>query len=287
MRTLGGDWTKPTGRSCPAVKHDSGRRRAKVAQRKGKPRSHTPPLASSSQPDANAVVVRATFQAIVERCLAAPKTDISSFRLRDAHTRSNHPRTMARTARAIVWLLFPTVVFVVVGRLQALDSGRAKVMQEKHIAMSETLNLRWHYTMSDAEMFWRRLGPDGQVAERRFLEEDLTFPTFYGGALVLSLLSMLSLTGRPWKRWLLVLPVAIGVAGDWIENLTQLNQLHVFMAGGSLDPDAIAKSSVATDAKLAGIILATLLLIALSWIALRKPAPANSPSALSQLGHRR
>jgi hypothetical protein len=232
------------------------------------------------------VVARAAFQAIGERCWTAPKTDISGFRLRDAHTRSNMPRTMTKTARVIVWLLFPTVVFVVVGWLQALDSGRAKVMQDRHIAMADTLNLRWHYTASDAEKFWGKLGPDGQVAERRFLEEDLTFPTFYGGALVLSLLSLLSLTGRPWKRWLLVLPVAIGVAGDWIENLTQLNQLHVFMAGGSLDPDAIAKSSVATDAKLAGVILATLLLIALSWIAFRQPAPANSPSQLSQLGNR-
>jgi len=160
-------------------------------------------------------------------------------------------------------------------------------MQDKHISMSATLNMRWHYTTSDVETFWGTLGSDGQVAERRFLEEDLTFPTFYGGALLVSLLSLLSLTRRPWNRWLLVLPVVIGVAGDWIENLTQLNQLHVFMAGGPLNADAIALSSAATDAKLAGVIAATLLVIALSWIAITQPATATSASEFSQLGHRR
>src|SRR5262249_47467349 len=108
-----------------------------------------------------------------------------------------------------------------------------------------------------------------------------------GGALLVSLLSLLSLTRRAWNRWLLVLPVVIGVAGDWIENLTQLNQLHVFMAGGPLDADAIALSSAATDATLAGVITTTLLVIALSWIGIKQRVTATSASELSQLGHRR
>jgi hypothetical protein len=45
--------------------------------------------------------------------------------------------------------------------------------------MSDTLNMRWHYATSDVETFWgKKLGGDGLVAERKFLEEDLTFPTF-------------------------------------------------------------------------------------------------------------
>ena len=215
------------------------------------------------------------------------KTDTFGFLLPAAGTRRKMTRTVLRTTRIVFWLLFPMAVFIVVGALQAWDSGRAKVMQEKHLSMSDTLNLRWHYTPKDVETFWGRLGHDGMGAERRFLEEDLTFPTFYGGAFVLSLLSLLTLAGRTWSRWVLVLPVAIGVAGDWIENLTQLNQLHVFMAGGPLNSDAIARSSVATDAKLAGVIVSTLLLIALSRIAQQRPEVPESSSELSQLGHRR
>ena len=59
------------------------------------------------------------------------------------------------------------------------------------------------------------------------------------------------------------------------------------MANRPLDADAIAWSSAATDAKLAVIITATLLVIAMSWIAFKQPAAATSPSELSQLGHGR
>ena len=79
MRTLGGDWTEPTGRSCPAVKPDSWKRRAKVAHRKGKLRSDTARRSSSLQPDVNALLVRGAFRAVIETGLAVPKTDTFGF----------------------------------------------------------------------------------------------------------------------------------------------------------------------------------------------------------------
>ena len=130
MRTLGGDWTEPTGRSCPAAKCDSGRRRAKVAHCKGKPRSHARSISSSWQPDANTPFVGTTFRRVIATLFPAPKTDICGFPLRDVH------------------------------------SG----------------------TTGDVDTFWRMLGPDGQVANRRFLEEDLAFPIFSSGALASGLL---------------------------------------------------------------------------------------------------
>jgi len=177
--------------------------------------------------------------------------------------------------RVIAVLIFPVAVFLAVAKLQSSHSGRDAALAAANLSSRDTLNMRWHYDTADVDRFWGRLGSSGRVAEQRFLEEDLIFPTFYGGALALSLYWMLSMARLSWKRWLVLLPVVIGVVGDWTENLTQLDQLRNYIANGinGLDADAIFRSSLATDAKLSGVIVADILLLVLAWMAITRPSP--------------
>ena len=128
------------------------------------------------------------------------------------------------------------------------------------------------YDKDDVNKFWGALGNDGRLAEQEFLKEDLIFPLMYGGALALSLGWVLSMSGLSWSPWLIVLPVVIGVVGDWAENLIQLEQLQRYIDKGKdgLDPGAILRSSIATDVKLAGVLLSSLLLLALVAIFLKR-----------------
>jgi hypothetical protein len=155
--------------------------------------------------------------------------------------------------KALVALLFPTIVFLVFAARQSAHSGRDVALTHVNPADAKPLNTRLHYTVNDVDYFWRALGKDGRLAEQRFLKEDLTFPLIYGGALMLSLRWLLWATELSWSPWLVMLPILLGMIGDWIENTIQLDQLRHYIDAGrkGLDPAAILRSSLATDLKLA------------------------------------
>ena len=190
--------------------------------------------------------------------------------------------------RTLVVLAFPVIVFLGLGRLQSWHSGRDAALYAAGLSQQDTLNTRWHYDANDVDRFWNALQESGRAAERKFLLEDLMFPVFYGGALTLSLLWLLPRTRLSWTPWLVVLPVLAGVAGDWTENLTQLALLRRYVPQhlDSLSLSAVNLSTFATDVKLGGITIATVLLLVLTFAAIAKPAPTRSAD-LSQIGHRR
>jgi hypothetical protein len=195
---------------------------------------------------------------------------------------------MRNVVRAVVVLVFPIAVFLGFGRLQSWHSGRDAAMQAAGVSQADTLNMRWHYDAKDVDRFWSALQATGRTAERKFLQEDLIFPVFYGGALALSLLWLLPRTRLPWNPRLVILPVVAGVLGDWTENLTQLGLLRGYVPQHleSLNPTAVNLSTFATDVKLGGIIIATVLLLVLTCAAIVRPASERSAD-LSQVGYRR
>ena len=194
---------------------------------------------------------------------------------------------MTRTVvRTLVVLAFPVVVFLGLGRLQSWHSGRDAALRAAGLSQRDTLNMRWHYDANDIDRFWNALQESGRTAERKFLQEDLIFPLFYGGSLAFSLLWLRPRTRLSWKPWLVVLPVVVGVVGDWTENLTQLSLLRGYIPQrpGSLNLTAVALSTFATDVKLGGITVATILLLVLTWLAIARPASARSTLDFAQLG---
>ena len=195
---------------------------------------------------------------------------------------------MRQVVPALVALAFPVAVFLGFGKLQSWHSGRDAAMQAAGLSLRDTLNTRWHYDAQDVDRFWSALQETGRAAERKFLLEDLVFPVFYGGALAFSLLWLLPRTRLSWTPQLVVLPVVAGVIGDWIENLTQLALLRAYIPRllESLNVTAVTLSTIATDVKLGGIVIATALLLALTLEAIVKPASTRSAD-LSQVGHRR
>ena len=165
---------------------------------------------------------------------------------------------------AAVALAFPTVVFLLFGSVQANKSGRQEALARNVPANMKPLNMRWGgYRPEDVDAFRTVLGLDGRIAERRFLEYDLTFPTFYGGALIASLLWTSTALLGGGLPWLVISPVIVGMLADWTENLVQLEQLHRYVPGqaSSLDANAIHVASLATVVKLVSLSIASITLL--------------------------
>ena len=130
------------------------------------------------------------------------------------------------------------------------------------------LNMRFlGYDTDAVARHWGALDDRALQSERRFLELDLIFPTFYGAALSFAL-------WRAWNAasvnysplWIIVL-VAITMIGDWIENLIHLSQLRLYVENGkgSLQPGFIQVASAATSIKLFFFMGALVLIVILTW----------------------
>ncbi len=150
---------------------------------------------------------------------------------------------------ALMWLV-PFGVFKAGVWVMGAASGRT--------ATPEPLNTRFGgYGTEDAMVYWGgirgREGREGLDAEMLFLEADLVFPFFYGGALAVSLLIGWALVGRCFPPGLCFLPVAIAVVADWIENLVQIGQLSLFTANQPLGDAAVSAASAATRIKLVAL----------------------------------
>ena len=123
------------------------------------------------------------------------------------------------------------------------------------------LNMRiLGYDTEAVARHWATLDESALRSERRFLELDLIFPTFYGAALAFALWQAWRLTGFVFSPVWVIVPVAITMIADWTENLIHLSQLHRYIESGEagLQTESIQIASGATIFKLAffvGILL--------------------------------
>ncbi len=120
------------------------------------------------------------------------------------------------------------------------------------------------YDAAEAEAYWSWLGPEGRLAERRFLELDLIFPLLYGGAILIALLRFWGWLGRPFTPQWLMAPVAITLGADWTENLLQWQQLRQLLQSVPVQAQWIALASLATTVKMIFFALSCLLLLVLA-----------------------
>lgn len=178
--------------------------------------------------------------------------------------------------KAIVLVALPFVVFFFGADLMAKLGGRQQITQrlsDQAKADRTGLGLRiFGYDLEAVSRRWAALDPDTRQLERRSLELDLMFPFFYGGALAAALLLAWAALDRPFRPVWLILPVAVTIVADWIENLVQLAQLRLFDASGKagLQSGWIKIASAATTTKLVFYCGSTLLLLGLvAWIVVR------------------
>ena len=178
-------------------------------------------------------------------------------------------------------LLLPVVVFLAGGKIVLRASGRDQVARAPLTATDadqKPLGQRLGYSSRDASNYWNTLGAVGRAAETRFLELDLIFPFFYGGALACGLLLTRAILGRPFQAAWILVPVATVMIADWTENLSQLGQLARYDAGETLQGSWIRVASTATTVKLLTGGILFLGLAALVFVALTTHLSAASSS---------
>lgn len=165
--------------------------------------------------------------------------------------------------RSVVWvalmLAIPAAVSIGGAALLTRLSGRAIVTEQLATLPKDDrtpLNSRWRYDKDAVGRHWTALDEKALAAETRFLEMDLVYPFAYGGAFLTALLLGWAMLGRPFNPVWLVVPVAVTVVADWVENLTILPQIRAFTDGGAnaLDAGRVTIASAATAVKLAGIV---------------------------------
>jgi hypothetical protein len=180
--------------------------------------------------------------------------------------------------KTIALLVLPAVVLLGGGSLMDAVVGRVTIDGIK------PLNTRPGYSPAAIHRYWSEIAREGAreqpprdaiAAERRFLQLDLAFPFFYGGALMAGLLAGATALGRRQLTPLFIGLVAFGMLADWVENTTQLTLLARFKAD---DPTTTLGwvgrvAGVATFLKLAVLSLAfaftAIFLVAVIWRTVR------------------
>ena len=172
--------------------------------------------------------------------------------------------------KAVILLALPTIVISGGAYIMSKLSGREQVTQrlQGHAKTEDRRPLGFRvlgYNPEEVKSHWSALDPGTLKLERRALEIDLIFPFLYGGALAAALLLAWVALGRPFQPVWLILPVAITVVADWVENLVQLSQLRLFDVSGKdgLQSGWIQIASAATTTKLVFYFSSSLLLIGL------------------------
>lgn len=134
------------------------------------------------------------------------------------------------------------------------------------------LNLRLTgYDSHAVERHWAALNTEtSQTSERHFLQADLVLSVFYSAAFFVSLLLAWSLINKQFPLTWLILPLAITLLVDWIENIIHLWQLERFAHTGELQNQWIKIASIATSAKFLFFIFTYLLLLTLVLFFVRR-----------------
>lgn len=173
-------------------------------------------------------------------------------------------------ARVLLMTILPVAIFLGGGRALQKWSGRFPNPEGG-------LGLKWGYDKQTVVKVWgERESPDAQKrlrAERSFLELDLFFPLVYGASLALGMwigLTSLALPCHP--AWSLV-PVAIVILADWVENWVQRSQLEIYLEAGAdgLQSAWIQIASVATVVKLAITGASLLAIVVMAVLMLVRP----------------
>jgi hypothetical protein len=116
---------------------------------------------------------------------------------------------------------------------------------------------------------WGALKDDQRAlrSQRLFLQLDLFFPLFYGGALAVSLWRVWTVMDERFSRIWLFAPLIVTMVADWTENLAQLSQLRRFVEVGTtgLQPEWIQVASIATTIKVLFFFVTVVLLIVLAY----------------------
>ncbi|MBT3315009.1 MAG: hypothetical protein HN390_10390 [Anaerolineae bacterium] len=177
--------------------------------------------------------------------------------------------------RVIVAIGIPLAVFLILGALMMVLTGRNKLPEIDNSA-SIPLNFRvWGYNEADMMNFWEWLEVDGRDAERCFLLADLAFPFAYGAGLLTGLFLAWTWANRPFANGWLMAPVAITVIADWTENLIQLGQLSRFTESVPMQDAWIQVASTATSIKLIFFVMTLILIIVLCC----RVRPQNQPGS--------
>jgi hypothetical protein len=168
-----------------------------------------------------------------------------------------------------IWL--PVVAYVGAGLIMIVASGHSyvtKQLEEKAPPNNRTeLNMRLQgYDTTDVAQLWGVLDRRALDSERRFLQLDLLFPLFYGGAFLLALLRVRRDLRKALSPVWLIAPVAITALADWTENLIHLAQLRLYLEQGkeALQAGWIQIASAATIAKIVFFVGTLVLLICLA-----------------------
>jgi len=165
--------------------------------------------------------------------------------------------------KLLMALGLPLAVFLAGGSWMMKVTGRGN-FPETAAPESTPLHFRFGgYDVAEVRAYWDWLGADGRLAELRFLELDLLFPLFYGGAILLGLFLIWDALGRPFPRRRLTAPVFVNLIADWTENLTLRHQLRRFLDNEPIEEGWIALAGQATTVKILCFSLAWLLLLGL------------------------
>ena len=190
----------------------------------------------------------------------------------------------ASIRKAILIMTVPALFIIGIGQAMNYSANRniAAAYVESELAKKdqEPLYRRFGgYAADDVKRHWKLLGAEGRAAERHFLELDLIYPSFYGGLILGAMLVAWSYLGRPFSPTWLVVPVAVTVISDWIENVIQLRQLEGYLASEHyvLDNSWIQMASLATTTKLLFFCGSSIFLICLAFSVARQ-AEAEPPS---------
>jgi hypothetical protein len=168
-----------------------------------------------------------------------------------------------------LWL--PVIAYFGAGLIMIVASSHTYVkeqLKEKAPPNNRTqLNMRLQgYDTADVAQLWDVLDRRALDSERRFLQLDLLFPLFYGGAFLLALLRVRRDLDQAFSPLWLIAPVAITALADWTENLIHLAQLRSYLEKGNegLQAGWIQIASAATMTKIVFFVGTLVLLICLA-----------------------
>ena len=174
---------------------------------------------------------------------------------------------MRKLVQMVRSIALPLVVLIGGAMIMSILSGhgyvRNQLREKAEPEDRKGLNMRiLGYDIKAVERHWAALDERALRSERRFLELDLIFPTFYGVALAFAFWRAWRAAGTAFLPLWIIIVVAITMIADWTENLTHLSQLHLYMESGpaGLQPESIQIASAATVIKLLffiGILLLT------------------------------
>lgn len=153
----------------------------------------------------------------------------------------------------LVWTILPIVVFLIAGAVISRLSGRAPLDEVLRAKGSSLLALRIKgYDIEAVRAHLDSLDPKALAALRRWTLADLSFPLFYGTALIFSFAKLAAMV-HLWDgvRNLFIALVALTASFDWVENTIHLRLIADFERSRPLSRNLVRVSSFATQAKIA------------------------------------